>query len=319
MIVAVTGASGFVGGHMARALARRGHAVHAFGQRPASALVAPIPGYRSWDVRTGLVAAPSVDVVVHCAALVGDWGPESAYYAVNVAGTRAVLDTFPSARVVHMSSTSVYSDRQPRGVLDETAPTGDCRYSAYGRTKAAAERMVLAKPDTTVLRPHMIYGPGDSTLLPRVLAARRLGTLLVPGHGRNLLSVTHIDNLADAVISAVERPEARGVFNVADATTATLDELLGTLLARVGAPTRLVHVPGRLAWRAATTLEWVWPTFTPPRGPRITRYVVQQLVSEHTLDIGRAREMLHYSPRVDFRTGTMLETGPPDNPVVTAA
>lgn len=306
MIVAVTGASGFVGGHIVRAIANRGHTVHAFGKRRTNALAAPLPGYTSWDVCTGAIAAPSVDVVVHCAALVGDWGPESAYRAVNVDGTRTVLDSFPSARIVYVSSTSVYSDAQPRLLLDETAPIGDCRYSAYGRTKAMAEGLVLSRRDSTVVRPHIVYGPGDTTLLPRVLASRHLNSLLVPGHGRNLLSVTHIYNLADAVVSLVERPEVRGVFNVADATTATLNDLLNTLLARAGVPTRLVHVPKAIAWGAAALLEALWPPGTPPRGPRVTRYVVQQLVSEHTLDITRAREQLDYAPRVDFRTGPVM-------------
>ena len=307
MRVAVTGASGFVGGRIARALSARGHEVLAFGRRPAAALPHPLPGYTAWDLLAGPVARTRVDAVVHCAALVGDWGPERDYRATNVAGTRTVLERFARApRFVFVSTSSVYSDAVPKRRVSEDAAIGDCRHSAYARTKAEAELMVrAARPGAVVLRPHIVYGPGDATLLPRVLAARRCGTLVLPGDGRNLLSTTHVDNLALAAALAVESPGAAGTFNVADADAATVDELLRALLARAGAPTRLLYVPRAVAWRVAAGLERLWPARRAPRGPLLTRYLVSQLADEHTLDTARARRVLGYAPRWSYHDGPL--------------
>lgn len=307
MRVAVTGASGFVGGHVATALARCGHTVFSYGQRPAASLTRRLPNYTAWDVSAGPISRPSVDAVVHSAALVGDWGPEAAYRAVNVDGTRFVLESFADApRFVHVSTTSVYSDDVVKHHVAEDASTGNCAHSAYGRTKAESERVVRErKPDAVILRPHIVYGPGDTTLLPRLLAARRFGCLAVPGDGRNRLSVTHVDNLVLAVMRAMEATDASGTFNIADGEEATVRELLQTIMTRLGAPTRLVFVPGALAWHAAAMLEHAWPRGTGTSGPPLTRYAVGQLAAEHTLDITRARTLLEYEPRWSYRDGPL--------------
>lgn len=306
MRVAITGASGFVGRRIANALHQAGHVVFSYGRRSPAMLDAPLPSYRSWDLRRPLTDAPNVDAVVHCGALVGDWGRESEYREVNVAGTRAVIDSFPHARIVYISTSSVYSDRQPRAVITEDAPTGGCAYSAYARTKAEAEVMLLQRGNSAVLRPHIVYGPGDTTLLPRLLAARRMGTLLVPGTGRNDVSVTHVDNLVDAVIAATgAQGDAASVFNIADADAVTVDTLLRTLFDRLQLPTRIVYVPEPLALAAASLLERVWPGQSPPRGPTVTRYIVHQLAMTHILDTTRAQLELGYRPTHNIRTGAL--------------
>jgi 2-alkyl-3-oxoalkanoate reductase len=302
VIVAVTGGSGFVGGAIVRALVARGHEVHTYGQREASALRTPVPNYTAWNLTHGRRPVPHADVVVHCAALVGDWGDESWYQAANVTGTQVVLESFPTARVVYVSTSSVYSDHQPPGPIAESASTGACRYSPYGRTKAQAERLVLARDGGVVLRPHLVYGPGDTTLLPRVLEARRLGLLPVPGAGTNILSVTHIDNFVQAVLAACDREGVAGAFNIADAEVAPRDALLRVVLARAGVSPRLLHIPHAVAWTTATMMERLWPTRVPPRGPRLTRYVIHQLTSDHVLDISRARAELDYQPLHTFRS-----------------
>jgi nucleoside-diphosphate-sugar epimerase len=309
MLIAVTGASGFVGGYIARALVANGHRVTGYGRRPLEAIRASVPNYHAWDIARGPIDAPYVDAVVHCAAMVGDWGAGRAYHAVNVRGTHAVLETFASAdRFVHVSTTSVYSDDVPVVNVSEDASVGDCAYSAYGRSKAEAERVLLtaARP-AIVLRPHIVYGPGDTTLLPRLLAAERFGRLPVPGTGDNRLSVTHVENLAIAVERALHAPVVRGVFNVSDAETPTVDELLTTVLARIGSRARIRYVSRRSAWRAATLCEWLWRTGgrRMTRPPPLTRYVVAQLADEHTVDITRAREMLGYAPRWSYRDGPL--------------
>jgi nucleoside-diphosphate-sugar epimerase len=307
VVIAVTGASGFVGGYLARALAASGHRVLSFGRRPLGAVRTPLPDYHTWDIARGPIAASRVDAVVHCAAMVGDWGTGRAYHAVNVRGMHAVLESFATAdRFVHVSTTSVYSDAVPVVNVDEDAPVGDCAYSAYGRSKAEAERVLLAagRP-AIVLRPHVIYGPGDTTLLPRLLAAERFGRLPVPGTGRNHVSVTHVENLAIAVERALRAPVVRGVFNVSDADSPTVDELLTTVLARIGSRARVRYIARPTAWHAATMCEWLWRTARVTHGPPLTRYVVGQLADEHTVNITRARTVLGYEPRWSYRDGPL--------------
>jgi nucleoside-diphosphate-sugar epimerase len=305
MRVAVTGASGFVGGQIARALDAMGHDVLSYGRRERTALRRPVPGYAEWDVTAGPIFGAGVDGVVHCAAHVGDRGSEAAYQSTNVDGTRAVLDSFPDAdRFVYVSSASVYSDHASHDHIAEDAPIGACRYSAYSRTKAAAERLVSERrSDAVILRPHIVYGPDDTTLLPRLLAAKRFGRLPIPGNGRNRVSVTHVHNLALAVDLALQSPHATGPFNITDAEPAAVDELLRTVLRRVGATARIAYIPRAVAWHIAGALEGIWPTRIGPRGPLLTRYVVSQLADELTLDITRARAILGYEPRWTFRDG----------------
>ena len=307
MRVAVTGASGFVGGRIANRLRAAGHTVLAYGRRPARELSTPQAGYTAWDIATTALDAPPVDAVVHCAALVGDWGPDEAYDAVNVEGTRNVARSFGgSTRMVHVSTSSVYSDHVAKVRVTEAASTGDCRHSAYGRSKARAEAVVRESwPTAVILRPHIVYGPGDTTLLPRVLASKRMGCLALPGSGRTLLSVTHVDNLAIAVDCALRDTSVGGAFNVSDADTVSVDALLRTVLARTGVAIRLVHVPRAVAWGAATLLERLWVSTEGRRGPPLTRYVVGQLADEHTLDITRARTVLGYVPRWTCHDGPL--------------
>jgi nucleoside-diphosphate-sugar epimerase len=297
----------FVGGHIALALARAGHTVTSYGRRAPKALTRRLPNYLSWDVAAGRIMAPSVDAVVHAAALVGDWGSEGAYRAVNIEGTRAVLKTFADAgRFVLVSTTSVYSDSVVKSKVRENASVGECRHSAYARTKAEAEKIVRqARPDAVILRPHIVYGPGDTTLLPRLLGARHFGVLPIPGDGSNNLSVTHLDNLVIAVMRAIEAREVSGTFNISDGKDASVEELLDTILSRLVIPTNLVFLPRATAWAAATVLEAMWLGGSQTRGPYLTRHRVSQLADEHTLDITRAREVLRYAPRWSYRDGAL--------------
>jgi nucleoside-diphosphate-sugar epimerase len=266
-----------------------------------------LPTYTAWDVARGPISTPEVDAVVHAAALVGDWGPEAAYRAVNVEGTRFVLESFANApRFIHVSTTTVYSDDVVKHQVREDASVGDCEHSAYGRTKAESEGLVRdGKANAVILRPHIVYGPGDTTLLPRLLAARRLGWLAVPGDGRNRVSVTHVGNLVLAVQRALETTTASGTFNIADGAEATVRDLLQAIMTRLGAPTRLIFVPRALAWQTAAMLERAWPRSTGTHGPPLTRYAVGQLAADHTLDITRARCILGYEPRWTYRDGPL--------------
>lgn len=304
MRIAVTGASGFVGGAVAMELAIKGHEVFAFGRRPAHETLQALPNYVQWDIETPLARTPDVDALVHCAARVGDWGRDFDYQRTNVGGTQTVLDVFKSAgRIIYISSASVYSRYQNGRHLSETASTGVDLLTAYARSKADAEAVLLScRPDAAILRPHIVYGPGDTTLMPRVIAAVRFGWLAIPGDGKNTLSVTHILNLTDAVECALERPSAAGYFNISDAEPVQLDELLGTLLRQEGHEVRLLYIPRRVAWILASLLETLWRAAGAKNAPGLTRYMVQQVADGHTLNLSRAMNLLGYDSRYDYKS-----------------
>ena len=296
MLIAVTGATGFVGGHAARRLLRDGHRVIAFGRRPACDVKGA--DYRRWDITHGPIDVGRVDAVVHCAGSVAEWGRAQEFEAANVIGTRNVLRSFRDAAVfVHLSSASVYDLTSPKVEIAEDVPYGGRYVSAYSRTKIQAEQLVFAREvGSVVLRPHIVYGPGEAKILPRLRALLQRGPLFVPGTGRNRLSVTHVDNLAAAIAAAVELRRRCEVFNVADARTATVDELLNALKAAFGSTRKIRYVPVAAAWAAAVASESLHRTLLRHRAPVLTRFLVAQLAFDFTLDIRRATAVLGYRP-----------------------
>jgi nucleoside-diphosphate-sugar epimerase len=280
MRVAVTGASGFVGGAVCRAATEAGWTVYGFGRR-------------TWDITTGRLAdPPDVDAVVHCAGSVTDWAPRAEQWAANVEGTRNVLRSFPDARFVHVSTASVYDPHRPTVLATEDrAPIRRYR-DGYGASKAAAERLVTDRRNAVILRPHAVYGPGDRTLLPRVLGAVRGRRLIAVGDGTQRISLTSVTNLATACLLAAGS-DVSGVFNIADAEPVLLADALREVLAARGIPATVRFIPLALALPLAYLAEATHRT-TPPR---LTRYAVRHLARERTLDITAARTALGYDPR----------------------
>jgi nucleoside-diphosphate-sugar epimerase len=305
MRIAVTGATGFVGGAIADHLASAGHEVLAVGRRASPGSVAH--EYVAWDLAADAAPPPpelaACDAVVHAAAHVAPWGPEAPFRQVTVAGTQRLLGAVdPAARLVVIGTASVYDPHLPHVLAVESeAPVATGRYlNAYGRAKADQERLVLtARPDAVVLRPRAVWGPGDTTLLPRILARVRRGRLPLPDGGRHRMSTTHVSSLATAVTAALECPQVVGPVNVADATSTTSARLLGMLFDALGMTVRIVSVPTPLAWAAAGALENVWRLAGRKSEPPVTRYAVAGLARPFTLDLGRLHHELGVQPDVD--------------------
>jgi nucleoside-diphosphate-sugar epimerase len=279
MRIAVTGAAGFVGGAVVAAARERGWQVHALTRR-------------EWDVAAGPLAdPPDVDAVVHAAAAVTDHGDPGPIWRANLLGTRNVVATFPGVRLVHISSASVYDPFVPTVMATEDAAPVRRYLTTYGASKAAAERLLTGRPDTVVLRPHAVYGPGDTTLLPRVLGAVRGRTLWLPGGGRSRHTLTAIGTLAAAALLGCTGPP--GIYNVGDAEPVVLADVLDELLAERGIRARIRSVPPAAAWGAAAVAEAV---AGPTRPLRLSRYAISHLGYERTLDLRAARAGLRLQP-----------------------
>jgi nucleoside-diphosphate-sugar epimerase len=305
MRVAVTGATGFIGGHVVRRLAEGGHDVLGLGRR------APAPKldsarYVRWDLGDPSAEAPpelgSVDAVVHTAAHVADWGAPGPFERITVDGTRRLIEASGSARLIVIGSASVYDPfRGHERAREEEAPVERYR-NEYGRAKANQERLVqVMRPEALLLRPHAVYGIGDQTLLPRLIEARRGGRLFLPAGGRELMSVTHVDTLVDAVVAGLERPLARGPVNVADATPVRARDLLGAAFETLGLPTRIVTMPLPMAWMLASLLEATYRSAGSARQPPLTMYAVSHLAGPFVLELSRLESVLGIRPDRSYR------------------
>jgi nucleoside-diphosphate-sugar epimerase len=306
MHIAVTGATGFVGGAIVEHLGAAGHDVLAIGRRGRPANFRH--RYVAWDLAADGPPPPDLaacEAIVHAAAHVAPWGPEAPFRRVTVAGTERLLGVIdPRARLVVIGSASVYDPRVPyTDAPERDAPVDAKRYlNAYARAKADQERMVLAaRPDAVVLRPRAVWGPGDSNLLPRILARVRGGFLPLPAGGRHPMSTTHLSSLVEAVAAAIEHPRVAGPLNVADATPTTAADLLGTLFEALGMSVRIIPVPSGVAWAAAAAAESLWRVTGRRDEPPLTRYAVAGLARPFTLDLTRLHEVLGVRPDIDVR------------------
>ena len=323
MRVLVTGGGGFLGHAIARKLVARGDRVRSLARGDYPALraegIEPIRGDVA-DEAAVRAAAEGCDVVFHVAAKAGVWGPYAEYHRANVEGTRAVIAACRAAgvgRLVYTSSPSVVAgvDTGDLAGADESLPYPDRYATAYPATKAEAERLVLAANGpglaTVGLRPHLIWGPGDNHLIPRIIARARSGRLRRVGDGSNLVDSIYVDNAADAHLLAADRldparthdaPAGRAYFISQDDPRPLWDLVDGILRAAHLPPVRRSISP-RLAHAAGATLEFVHHVLRLRNEPIMTRFVAHQLAAAHWFDMTAARRDLGYSPAVSIDEG----------------
>ena len=289
MRIAVTGASGFVGGAVATSLANAGHEVLGIGRR-AQGWSHPRGSYlRSDLVYDPLPELRGVDAVVHAAALADDWTSWSDAFDANVRATGRVVDAADHARLIHISSASVYDPFAPNVSVREEPPLPRRYLNAYGATKSIAERIAALHPNAILLRPHAVYGPGDTTLLPRILDRVRFGNLVLPGGGQSLHTVTHIDTMVEAVERSLQST-VTGPVNVGDAEPVVIGTFIADALAELDRRVRVRSVPTAAALAVASRAEGL-AKVTGSR-PSVTRYAVAQIGYQRTLDLTKARELL---------------------------
>jgi nucleoside-diphosphate-sugar epimerase len=317
----ITGATGFVGGHIVEACAGRGWNVRALarGSSDTGLLernnVTLIRGDLT-DAAAVREALQGVEVVFHCAAKVGDWGPVEEYRAVNVEALRGLLDAcrpMPLKRFVHFSSLGVYAARHHHGT-DENEPLPAQHMDGYTQTKVESEQLVLRyhrehQLPVVVLRPGFIYGPRDRTLMPKLLDNLRRRKVRYIGRGGRAMNCIYVGNLVEAALLAVEKPEAVGqIYNLTDGEFISKRRFIESIADGAGLPhPKPVWVPLSLARVMAWWMERQARKNNSPKPPRLTQGRLKLLGLNLDFSIDKAKRELGYLPRWSFDDG-MRET-----------
>lgn len=311
--VLVTGATGCLGHEIALQLLAEGDQVVALGRNAqiGAGLAAAGAQFVVGDLTQGPPPLQGIDVVHHCAALSSAWGTEAAFRATNVTATTQLLHAARAAgvgRFVFTSSPSIYADGTDRFDLAEDAPLPAIFASLYAASKAEAEAQVLAANSAAMpcvaLRPRGIYGRGDRSLLPRLLAAMRRGRVPMIDGGQAQIDLTHVSDAARAQILAGRADGIGGrVFNVTSGVAYTFTELVDVAARLMGLNPRRIALPYGVAMGVAGVLEGFHHLFLPQVEPILTRQAVASLGKSLTLDISAARAVLGYVPRVELTEG----------------
>ncbi len=319
--VLVTGGGGFVGRVVVRMLRERGLSCRVVGRRRYPEVESMGAESIPCDIRDFeklRKACTGIDTIFHTASLAGIWGREEEYRSINVTGTENVLKACREAgvqRLVYTSTPSVVFDRRHITVGDESLPYAKKFLCHYARTKAEAERLVLAADGegfrSCAIRPHLVWGPGDPHLIPRLVAKGRARQLKRVGKGDNLVDISYVDNVAHAHILAGVDLAGRGnasgkAYFISQGEPVRLWDWINGLFARLEIPQVCGSLPFPLAYGIGGVLELLHSAFLPEREPRMTRFLAEQLAKSHYFSISRAERDFGYAPIVSTARGMEL-------------
>lgn len=343
MKVLVTGGTGFLGKRLALRLQRLGCRVTVLGRNATVGQELEAQGIAFLRVNITepeavIRACTDQEVVFHCAALSSPWGKAADFHRINVLGTRSVAEgclRHGVNRLIYVSSPSIYFDGADRLQIKESDPLPETSVNAYTRTKRLAEDEVdwataQGLPVIT-LRPRALFGPGDRTILPRLIRAnQRFGVPLIDG-GQAMIDLTYIDNAVDALMTCLYAtiPRAAGnitgaassgsagntalltppwgcKYNISNGTPVRLKPLLQTLFRKLDVPFKPLPLRYPVADGIGATLEILSKTLLFGREPILTRYSVGVLAKSQTLDISAAQADLGYRPVIGIDEGLDL-------------
>jgi nucleoside-diphosphate-sugar epimerase len=314
----VTGGGGFLGLAIVARLLDRGAEVRTFSRRSYPELDALGVDHRVGDLGDRAAVAAAVagcDVVFHNGALAGAWGPYDDYYRANVVGTKHVVEACRSqgvGRLVYTSSPSVVFNGADMAGVDESVPYAAHFDAPYPETKAIAEAFVLASSDTdlatTALRPHLIFGPRDPHLVPRLVDRARSGRLSFIGDGENLIDITYVDNAADAHVLAADAltpdgPVAGRPYFITNGEPRSIRSIFGTVTDIHGLPPVRRRVPVGVAKAGGRLLETAYARLGLGGEPLVTRFLAEELATTHWFDISAARRDFGYVPQIGLDEG----------------
>jgi nucleoside-diphosphate-sugar epimerase len=315
--ILITGATGFVGGHLAEACARLRMNIRAIARTNSdtklldSLGVAVLRGELTDDALVRR-AVDDVNAIVHCAAKVGDWGPVEEYRAANVEGLRRLLDACKGTaveRFIYLSSLGVYAARDHYGT-DEAEPLPDAHIDGYTQSKVEAEKLALKyyrefEVPVVVLRPGFIYGPRDRTVLPNLIENLRQRKVRWIGRGKGAMNTIFVENLVDAIFLAINNPNAVGkVFNLTDGELVTKRRFIESLVHALDLPEPPQRsVPLWLARFLAKFMEGCARRNGAAKPPILTQARLKFLGLNLDFSIEKAKRELGYHPHVSFAEG----------------
>ena len=316
----VTGGGGFLGRYIVEQLLERGDevTVYARGTYPeiGSLGARTIRGDLK-DAAAVEAACAGIDAVFHVASKTGYWGPWDEFYGANVIGTQNVIAACRSQgvpKLVYTSTPSVVFNNQPHIKCDESLPYPAKYENNYSHTKAIAERAVIAANGeegllTVSMRPHLIIGPRDKHLVPRIVA--RAGTGQVPqvGDGTNIVDLTYVGDAARAHLLAADAlapdsPVAGSIYFISQDDPVNVWAWINELLAALDMPPVRRKIPLGIALAASVALEAAYRTLPLKGEPRLTRFLANELAMSHYYDISRAKHDLGYKPQISIQETT---------------
>lgn len=313
----VTGATGFLGKALSLRLQQLGWKVTATGRNQSIGKVLEEQGvvFRPTQLENRediLAVCQHQDYVFHCGALSSPWGKYAQFYQANVTGTRNVVEGCMEnqvKRLIHVSTPSIYFSYQDRLDVKETDPLPDKMVNHYASTKLLAEQEVdqafSQGLEVISIRPRALFGPGDQTIIPRLLKANEKKMVPLINNGRVLMDLTYIENVVDALLLCADAPKtALGKkFNITNGEPVYLIEILEKLFTRLQSPFHGRTISFRSAYRIASLLELLSKTILFGKEPTLTRYTAGVLGVSQTLDISAAKEELGYRPRISIEEG----------------
>ncbi len=314
----VTGGGGFLGKAIVKLLRERGDEVRSFSRHQHPDLngmgVEHCRGELA-DADAVEKAAEGCEIVFHVAAKAGVWGPYEDFYRANVLGTKNVIAACRHhgiTRLVHTSSPSVVFDGTDMNGVDESVPYPDHFEAFYPQTKAEAEQLVLHANGkdlaTVALRPHLIWGPEDNHLVPRILERGAKGALRKLGHRECLADTIYIDNAAVAHLQAADHLEVGSTvagksYFLSQGEPLPIWDVVNRILGAGGLPPVTRTISPSLAYKLGALLEKIYTLFNLKGEPRMTRFVAKELSTSHWFDLSAARRDFGYQPEVSFDEG----------------
>jgi len=318
MKVLVTGGGGFLGKAIVKLLLKQGDEVCSFSRNiypQLTALGVEQTVGDLTDISAVIRAVDGCDLVYHVAAKAGVWGSYNEFYRPNVIGTKNIIQACRKCditRLVYTSSPSVVFDGTDMEGIDETVPYPDHYLSWYPQTKAEAEQLVVAANGsslaTVVLRPHLIWGPEDNHLVPRILERGRAGALRRIGDRPCLVDTIYIDNAAEAHVQVAEKlvigsKVAGKVYFISNEEPLPLWDIVNRILAAGELPAVEKTISPRLAYVVGGLLENIYRLFKLSGEPRMTRFVAKELSTAHWFDLSAAKADFSYQPQVSIEEG----------------
>lgn len=315
----VTGGGGFLGQYIVEQLLARGDQVRTLSRKTYPSLESLGVEQFAGDIQNTEVvsqACDEMDVVFHTAAIAGIWGEPKTFFGINLNGTQNVIDgckTHGVGKLVFSSSPSVIFDATDQDGLDESAPYPKQWLCSYPESKAAAEKLVLEANDndrllTCALRPHLIWGPRDQHLIPRLIDRAKSGKLRIVGDGDNLVDNVYVENAAAAHLQAADAlsPNAAvcgHAYFISQGQPVKCWDWINEILVDAGLEPVRKKVSFRAAWTIGSLMESAYRLMGWKEEPRMTRFLAAQLAKNHYYEIENARRDFGYEPSISHEEG----------------